>query len=159
MTKKNQFCVYIVSKNEKLILTVIIYFFLFYCYNMNNKLTYKVHLTSSLNNCIFDFYLNNDAIGIINFHIDYSQATIGWLCIKPTIKPNILISKHRKGYGTKMLKLFEEYIKNNHRYVKKILLIPEYFDGKNKNGLCAFYEKSGFNQETYGLPCYYKNVL
>lgn len=133
----------------------------------NNKSTYKykVHLTPSLSMCKFDFYLNNDDIGVINFHIEYSQVTIGWLCIKPYTGTYItgmdiskLVLNHRKGYGTKMLELFFKYIKERHKKVKSIVLIPEYFDGVNKNGLCNFYEKSGFHQETMGLPCYIKHL-
>jgi GNAT superfamily N-acetyltransferase len=137
--------------------------------NQIDYFKYTVNITKSQSNCEFRFLKNNEKIGVIRFHINYNEITIGWVCITPPksvidhiVRTNSLFgveSYHRKGYGTMMLKIFEEYIKNNHRYVRKMLLIPESFDGKNKNGLCNFYEKSGFQQETYGLPCYYKNLL
>ncbi len=136
--------------------------------NLDLHFTYNVHIPKSHSNCEFHFLKNNEKIGIVRFHINYNEITIGWVCITPPKRIIDLVIKnnssegietyHRKGYGTMMLKLFEEYVKKNHRYVTKMLLIPEYFDGKNKNGLCSFYEKSGFQQETYGLPCYYKKI-
>ena len=119
---------------------------------MSESFTYKV------SNGKFNFYRNKEDLGIIQFHLEYNQITIGWLCIKPgNIKTLELY--HRRGYGTHMLKLFEKYVIKNYPSVSSIVLIPEYFDGINKNGLCAFYEKSDYYQEKYGYPYYIKKLV
>ena len=118
---------------------------------MQESFSYKV------NNYDFHFYRNKDDIGIIKFHVEYSQITIGWLSIKPG-NMTTFESYHRRGYGTKMLKLFETYVSNKYPTVRQIVLVPEYFDGKNKNNLCTFYEKSNYYQEQYGYPFYIKKI-
>jgi hypothetical protein len=89
-------------------------------------------------------------IGFVRFCIEYSQITICLLFI---------YEKYRcQGYGSKSLYLFEKYILENYKMVKDIVLIPEHFNGHDKNGLCLFYEKNGFVQESKGLPVYIKNL-
>ncbi len=97
----------------------------------------------------FHFYRNNEDIGIIKFRIEYNQIRIGWLCIKAG-NLQTFESYYRRGYGTKMLKSFEIYISNEYPMAENIFLVPEYFDGKNKNNLCTFYEKSNYYQICYG---------
>jgi hypothetical protein len=82
---------------------------------------------------------------------------IAWLCILPSTgsPPN---DNHRKGYGTKMLAMFQEYIMTTQPFVKALVLIPEHFDGINKNNLCTFYEKSGFVHERPSFPTYIKYI-
>jgi GNAT superfamily N-acetyltransferase len=113
---------------------------------MNLKFFLEPSLQKS--NRIINFVNNNIKIGFIRFHIEYSQIIISLLFI---------YEEHRnKGFGTLVLQLFEKYILQNHKTIKDIVLIPEYFNGIEKNRLCLFYEKNGFRQENKGLPVYIK---
>jgi hypothetical protein len=125
---------------------------------MNDIFTYTLNDNKSKNNCRFNFYKNNSFFGMIQFHIEYNSIIIGWLCISPGINLTPPSINHRKGYGTKMLQMFQEYILKNHQDIKYITLIPEKFDGNNKNILCNFYEKNGFIQESVGKPTYIKHI-
>jgi GNAT superfamily N-acetyltransferase len=114
---------------------------------MNLKFFLEPSLQKS--NRIINFVNNNIQIGFIRFHIEYSQIIISYIFI---------FEEHRnKGFGTLVLQLFEKYILQKHKTIKDIVLIPEYFNGIEKNRLCLFYEKNGFRQESKGLPVYIKN--
>jgi hypothetical protein len=111
---------------------------------------YKIIIPSNKTNCKFILVKNKEHIGSIDFHIECNQITICWLCINLDIQ--------RCGYGSKMIKMFEEYISKNHQSINTIVLIPEYFNGVDKNSLCIFYEKNGYIQESIGYPYYIKYV-
>jgi GNAT superfamily N-acetyltransferase len=113
--------------------------------------SYRIETGASFNNCTFNFYLDKIHIGKIIFHISYTEIIIAWLTIFST-------DSHRKGYGTKMLQYFEKYAVKTNPSVKSLVLVPKDFDGKNKNYLCTFYEKSGFVQEVKGHPSYIKKL-
>ncbi len=130
---------------------------------MNFNLIYSLENTSKIkdSNCIIHFfnqfnqsenkkYHNKTPIGFIRFHIEYSQIIISLVFIYEEYRG--------KGFGTKVLETFEKYISKNHKSIKDLVLIPEYFNGIEKNGLCLFYEKNGFIQESKGLPVYIKNI-
>ncbi len=125
---------------------------------MDDIFTYNVMINNNKNNCKFNFYKNNEYFGMILFHIEHTSIVIGWLCISPGINLTPPSINHRKGYGTKMIQIFEKYVLENHPYIKYFTLIPEKFDGINKNILCNFYEKNGFIQEILGLPTYIKHI-
>ena len=116
----------------------------------------NISTNNSTNNCIIYFYNKHKNrkykinIGFIRFHIEYSQIIISLLFIYEEYRG--------KGLGTKVLEIFEKYILQNHKTIKDLVLIPEYFNGIEKNGLCLFYEKNGFIQESKGLPVYIKNI-
>ncbi len=116
------------------------------------NLTYSLENSS---NCI-NFYQkhetkkHNTNIGFIRFHIEYSQIIISLLFIFEEYR--------NKGFGSKVLNIFEKYIYKKYKSVKDIVLIPEYFNGIEKNRLCLFYEKNGFIQESKGLPTYIKSI-
>lgn len=121
------------------------------------NLTYSLENTST-NNCIIYFYShpenrkgkNKIKIGFIRFHIEYSQIIISLVFI---------YEEHRnKGFGSQVLNTFDKYILQKYKLVNEIVLIPEYFNGIEKNRLCLFYEKNGFIQESKGLPTYIKNI-
>jgi hypothetical protein len=103
-------------------------------------------------NSIYTFYKNNQMIGSIDFYLEYNQITISWLTIKD--HPEL----RHKGYGSKMLKMFIQYIIKNMKKINLIVLIPKKFDGKNRNWLCDFYEKNGFIQEAEGYPFYIMKI-
>jgi ribosomal protein S18 acetylase RimI-like enzyme len=103
-------------------------------------------------NSIYTFYKNNQVIGFVNFYIEYNQVTITWLNIKD--QPEL---KH-KGFGSKMLRMFIQYITKNRKNVSMIVLIPNKFDGNNRIWLCDFYEKNGFIQESKGYPFYIMKI-
>ena len=128
-------------------------------YNMNALSSFRYNIILGNNKNQFNkfiFYKNQKIIGGIDFYIDYNQITIMWLYIIPDdFSENI---NRRRGYGTRMLKMFEEYIIKNHNRITEITLIPQYFNGTNKNYLCTFYEKSNYIQEKPGLPCYIKKL-
>jgi len=125
---------------------------------MDAIFTYSLIINNNKNNCKFNFYKNNEYFGMILFHIEYNSIVIAWLCISPGINLTPPSINHRKGYGTKMLKMFEEYILENYQNIKYITLIPEKFDGITKNPLCIFYEKNGFIQECVNNPTYIKQI-
>ena len=91
-------------------------------------------------------------IGMIDFYHEYNQITITWLIIKDNTELRY------KGYGSKMLKMFIQYIIKNMKNVNMIVLIPKKFDGLNRNWLCDFYEKNGFIQESKGYPFYIMKI-
>jgi hypothetical protein len=112
--------------------------------------SYRLELTPNRSNCLFNFYLDRVKIGHIIFHITYHEISIGWVTI---------IGEYRKGYGSKMMELFEKYVTKFQSSVTKIVLIPKGFDGNDKNYLCTFYEKNGYTQEKLGKPFYIKNIV
>lgn len=125
------------------------------------NLTYSLENTSnntSTNNCIIYFYSHPEnrkgktkiKIGVIRFHIEYSQIIISLLFIYEEYR--------NKGFGTQVLNTFDKYVLQKYKSVKEIVLIPEYFNGIEKNSLCLFYEKNGFRQENKGLPVYIKKL-
>ena len=116
---------------------------------MNDTFSGKISIT----NKTYTFSKNNQMIGTIDFYIEYDQITITWLNIKE--EPELRC----KGYGSKMLKIFIQYIKKNMKNVRLIILIPKMFDGNNRNWLCDFYEKNGFIQETEGYPFYIMKII
>jgi hypothetical protein len=116
----------------------------------NIKPKYSLEITSK-DNYNFIFYISNKKTGLIRFYIEYSQIVINWLEI-------ILYEDRSKGYGSEMLKSFEKYVTKNYKLVKDLVLIPEHFNGILKNGLCIFYEKNGFIQESNGNPTYIKKI-
>ena len=95
----------------------------------------------------FNFFISNQHIGYIKYYIEYNQITIIWLCI-------LLEENRNKGYGSDMIKMFIKKIKKNMKNIRSIVLIPDKFDGINKNILCNFYEKNGFVQEVECKPVY-----
>ena len=109
-------------------------------------------------NNIYTFYKNNQPIGLINFYMEHKQITITWLNIKDQHE------LRNKGYGSKMLKMFIEYVTKNRnrnmgmKNINLIILIPNMFDGKNRNWLCDFYEKNGFIQEAKDYPFYIMKI-
>ena len=103
-------------------------------------------------NSIYTFYKNNQMIGMIELYTEYNQITISWLTIKD--HPELRC----KGYGSKMIQMFIQYIKKNMKKVNLIVLIPKKFDGLNRNWLCDFYEKNGFIQESKGYPFYIMKI-
>jgi GNAT superfamily N-acetyltransferase len=118
------------------------------------NLTYSLENASKIkdSNCIIQFFNqpNKILIGFVRFHIEYSQIIISLLFIYEEYRG--------KGFGTKVLDTFEKYISKKHKSIKDLVLIPEYFNGIEKNGLCLFYEKNGFIQESKGLPVYIKKL-
>ncbi len=118
---------------------------------MKDVLSYNITNTQPLQ---FNFFINNTNIGYIRYYIEYNQITIIWLCI-------LSQQNHNKGYGSLMIKLFIEYLKKNKKMhkIKSIVLIPDKFDGYQKNILCLFYEKNGFIQEIEGKPFYIFNLI
>lgn len=125
---------------------------------MTDIFTYNIMNNNNKNNCKFNFYKNNDFFGMILFHIEHNSLIIAWLCISPGINLTPPSINHRKGYGTKMFRMFEQYILDTYPEIKYFTLIPEKFDGVNKNTLCYFYEKNGFIQELEGNPTYIKYI-
>ena len=122
--------------------------------------SYKNHKNGNMKS--FNFYRNNKKIGFIDYYIEHTQITIIWLTINEELSG--------LGYGSRMVKMFIDYIikmkmKNkkindmNMNNISKIILIPIKFDGINKNWLCKFYEKNGFIQEEYGYPFYIYKFL
>ena len=89
---------------------------------------------------------------MIDFYIEYNQITITWLNIKDDHE------LRNKGYGSKMLKMFVQYVTKNMKNVNLIVLIPNKFDGMNRNWLCDFYEKNGFIQEAENYPFYIMKI-
>jgi hypothetical protein len=120
--------------------------------------SYKPDISPNFNNCKFNMYLDKLHVGQIIFHITYHEVTIGWLTIFNFSSNKDTGENRRKGYGTKMLLSFENYISKSHPSVKKIVLIPKGFDGQTKNYLCTFYEKASYIQEEIGKPFYIKNI-
>jgi ribosomal protein S18 acetylase RimI-like enzyme len=96
----------------------------------------------------YTFCKNNQMIGSIDFYLEHNQITITWLNIKD--QPELRC----KGYGSKMTRMFIEYVIKRMKNVNIIVLIPKMFDGHNRNWLCDFYEKNGFVQESKGYPFY-----
>lgn len=78
--------------------------------------SYRLELTPNRSNCLFNFYLDRVKIGHIIFHITYHEISIGWVTI---------IGEYRKGYGSKMMELFEKYVTKFQSSVTKIVLIPK----------------------------------
>ncbi len=130
------------------------------------KITYSLEKSSKTkDNCIIHFFNqfsfnhfnqiknkieNKISIGFIRFHVEYSQIIISLIFIYEEYRG--------QGFGTKVLDVFEKYISRMYKSVKDIVLIPEYFNGFEKNRLCIFYEKNGFIQESKGLPVYKKKL-
>jgi RimJ/RimL family protein N-acetyltransferase len=99
----------------------------------------------------FNFLMSNQQIGYIRYYIEYNQITIIWLCI-------LLAENRNKGYGSEMIRMFIKYVKKSIKKIDNIVLIPDKFDGINKNILCNFYEKNGFIQEAKDKPFYIFNL-
>jgi len=124
-------------------------------YNFTYKITKKTSTQST-----FNFYKNEEKIGFIDYYNEYTQIAISMVYINQddnTDDNNVIIYR-RKGYGSKMIKMFIEYIKKSFDMVNKIVLLPSKFDGVSKNWLCYFYEKNGFSQERNGFPFYIKKL-
>ncbi len=124
--------------------------------NISELFTYKI---TKKNNTqyTFNFYKNEENIGFIDYYDEYTQIVISMVYINPDLeKENI--QYRRKGYGSKMINFFIDYVKKSLDMVNKIVLIPSKFDGVSKNWLCYFYEKNGFTQERNGFPFYIKKI-
>ncbi len=119
--------------------------------------TFSGKISISYPNNIYTFYRNNQPFGTIDFYLEHNQLSIKWLHIKEN-------NEQRKGYGSRMLKMFIDLIIKNKKRKGKgkctmstidtIVLIPNKYDGNNRNWLCDFYEKNGFIQESKGYPFY-----
>ena len=91
---------------------------------------------------------------------------IGWVYVKPGIfskNPKDIIVYRGKGYGKKMIKDFENYVKENYKDIVRIQLVPEYYSGNIEServncNLCDFYEKCGFKQLEDNNPLFIKII-
>jgi len=140
------------------------------CKNMKGG-EYRTDIDKDTGLYQFHFFINNKEDGNIKYKfIDVDSIYIAWVFIRPFREINgEIITYSGKGYGTLMLKEFEEFVKQKYPEIKYIKLTVKGYSGNKNNkiknhngrakcGLCIFYEKSGYEESIDNSSEYIKKI-